>query len=207
LAAEGGRGYVEIIQEQLSPEHWKMLTEESGISKEVVQARGYWTATDPDDLLDLNFTKTQRRVPALVIPVRGIDGDIRFSRVRPDKGRSDPKKPGKIIKYDQPKGTPVTLDIHPLAQEGLRDRSRRLWIVEGEKKGDALISRGEVAVALLGVWNWKKDDQMLLDWEGIPIMDREIIIAFDSDAVRNYQVRMAEDALASALEGRMGNVS
>jgi hypothetical protein len=48
---------------------------------------------------------------------------------------------------------------------------------------------------------------MLLDWEGIPIMDREIIIAFDSDAVGNYQVRLAENALAQALKGRMGNVS
>ena len=71
---------------------------------------------------------------------------------------------------------------------------------------DVLVSRGECAVALLGVWNWKKDGQMLLDWEEIPLMDREILIAFDSDAVANYQVRLAEDALAKALEGRMGYV-
>ena len=37
-------------------------------------------------------------------------------------------------------------------------------------------------------------------------MDREVNIAFDSDAVANYQVRLAEDALARALEGRMGLV-
>ena len=36
-------------------------------------------------------------------------------------------------------------------------------------------------------------------------MGREIN-AFDSDAVANYQVRLAEDALAKALEGRMGHV-
>jgi hypothetical protein len=191
----------------LKEEHWESLISGSGISEEVVQARGYWTATDPDEMLELDFTKPQRRVPALVIPVHGIDGAVRFSRVRPDNPRPDPKKPGKIIKYEQPSGTPVTLDIHPFAREGLKDRSRRLWIVEGEKKGDALVSQGEVAIALLGVWNWKKDDQMLLDWEGVPVMDREIIIAFDSDAAFNYQVRLAEDALASALEGRMGRVS
>jgi hypothetical protein len=47
---------------------------------------------------------------------------------------------------------------------------------------------------------------MLLDWEEIPLMGREILIAFDSDAMANYQVRLAEDALAKALEGRMGYV-
>jgi hypothetical protein len=61
-------------------------------------------------------------------------------------------------------------------------------------------------VALLGVWNWKKDGQMLFDWEQIPLMGREVMIAFDSDAVANYLVRLAENALAKALEGRMGYV-
>jgi hypothetical protein len=190
----------------LASHHWEALTKESGISEEVIQARGYWTATDPDELIDLGFIKSQRRTPALVIPVRGIDGTVRFNRIRPDEPRPDPKKPNKVIKYEQPSGTPVTLDINPLAREGLLDRSRRLWIPEGEKKADALISMGEVAIALLGVWNWKRDDQMLLDWESIPLMDREVLIAFDSDAVKNYEVRMAEDALARALEGRMGYV-
>jgi hypothetical protein len=193
-------------QVHLAPHHLESLISGSNISEEVIQARGYWTAEDPEELLDLEFTKPQRRTPALVIPVHGIDGTVRFSRVRPDNPRPDPRKPGKVIKYEQPAGTPITLDVHPLAREGLRDRSRRLWIVEGEKKGDALISEGEVTIALLGVWSWKRDDQMLLDWEGISIMDREVIIAFDSDAVENYQVRLAEDALAKALEGRMGNV-
>jgi len=191
----------------LCEEHRESLISGSGISEEVIQARGYWTAEDPDDLIDLGFAKTQRRTPALVIPVRGTCGEVRFSRIRPDNPRPDPKKPGKYVKYEQPSGMPVTLDINPLVTEGLKDRSRRLWIPEGEKKGDALVSQGEVVIALLGVWNWKKDDQMLLDWEGIPIMDREVIIAFDSDAVKNYQVRLAEDALAEALEGRMGHVS
>jgi putative DNA primase/helicase len=84
------------------------------------------------------------------------------------------------------------------------DRLRRLWIVEGEKKADALVSRGEVAIALLGVWGWKKDGQLLLDWEDLPLIDRDVIIAFDSDAVHNYQVRLAEEALAKVLEARGG---
>jgi putative DNA primase/helicase len=195
-----------LDQMYLAPHHLEALKVGSGISEEVIKARGYWTATDPDELVGLGFTKLQRRVPALVIPVRGIDESVRFSRVRPDNPRPDPKKPDKFIKYEQPKSIEVALDIPLPCREGLRDRARTLWIVEGEKKCDSLISRGEVAIALLGVWNWKKDGQMLLDWEGIPLMGREVNIAFDSDAVNNYQVRMAEDELAKALEGRQGYV-
>jgi putative DNA primase/helicase len=176
----------------------------SGISEKVVEARGYWTATDPGELKDLGFSEYQRRVPALVIPVHGIDGEVLFNRIRPDDPRPNPNNPEKIVKYEQPAGTPVALDFPPLALEGLLDRLRRLWIVEGEKKADALVSRGEVAIALLGVWGWKKDGQLLLDWEDLPLIDRDVIIAFDSDAVHNYQVRLAEEALAKVLEARGG---
>src|ERR687889_701927 len=95
--------------------------------------------------------------------------DALFHRIRPDVPRPDAQKPGKVIKYDQPAGVPVALDVPLLAHEDLLDRTRMLWIVEGEKKADTLVSRGECAVA-------------------------------------NYQVRLAEDALAKALEGRMGYV-
>ena len=178
----------------LAAHHMEALSTGSGISEEVIRSRGYWTCTDPEDLVDLGFNKKQRRTPCLVIPVRGVNQDVLFHRIRP------------VIKYDQPVGVPVALDVPPLAHENLLDRTTRLWIVEGEKKADALVSRGECAVALLGVWNWKKDGQMLFDWDQIPLMGREVMIAFDSDAVANYQVRLAEDALAKALEGRMGYV-
>jgi putative DNA primase/helicase len=170
-------------QKYLAPHHMETLISGSGISEEIIEARGYWTATDSDELIDLGFAKNQRRTPALVIPVRGIDGEVRFSRIRPDDPRPDPEKAGKVIKYEQPRSVDVALDIPLPALEGLRDISRTLWLCEGEKKADSLLSRGEVAIALLGVWNWKKDGQMILDWEGIPLMGREVNIAFDSDAM------------------------
>jgi putative DNA primase/helicase len=190
----------------LSSEHLEALTRGSGIAEEVIEARGYWTATDPDELAALGFAEYQRRAPALVIPVHGTDGEVRFSRIRPDTPRPDKNKPDKVVKYEQPVGTPVTLDVPPPALVDLLDRSKRLWIVEGEKKADALISRGECAIALLGVWGWKKDKQLLVDWEDIPLIGRDVILAFDSDIVQNYQVRLAENALAKVLEARCGFV-
>ena len=176
----------------LAAHHMEALFTESGISQEVIRSRGYWTSTDPEDLVDLGFNKKQRRTPCLVIPVRGVNQEVLFHRIRPDDPRPDAERPGKVIKDDQAAGVPVALDVPP--------------IVEGEKKADALVSRGECAMALLGVWNWKKDGQMLFDWDQFPLMGREVMIAFDSDAVANYRVRLAENALAKALEGRMGYV-
>ena len=195
-----------IEERCLAAHHMEALLTGSGISEEVIRSRGYWTCTDSEELVDLGFNKKQRRTPCLVIPVRGVNQEVLFHRIRPDDPRPDAKKAGKVIKYDQPAGVPVALDVPPLAYEDLLDRTRRLWVVEGEKKADALVSRGECAVALLGVWNWKKDGQMLFDWDQIPLMGREVMIAFDSDAVANYLVRLAENALAKALEGRMGYV-
>jgi putative DNA primase/helicase len=190
----------------LAGHHLRSLVVESGISEEVIEARGYWTCEDPDNLIDLGFSKLQRRTPALVIPVHDVKGAIRFHRIRPDNPRISPQKPDRVVKYEQPAGTPVVLDVPPLAHDGLGNPGRRLWVVEGEKKADSLASQGEVAIALLGVWNWKKDGWMLPEWEEVRLMGREVLICFDSDAVDKYQVRLAEVALAKALEGRMGYV-
>jgi len=182
-----------------------MLTQGSGISEEVIEARGYWTATDPDELASLWFAKYQCRVPALVIPVHAASGEILFHRIRPDDPRPDAARPDRFIKYEQPAGTPVTLDVPPSARVDLLDRSKRLWIVEGEKKADSLVSRGECAIALLGVWGWKRDNQILLDWEAVPTIGRELLIAFDSDVIDNYQVRFARQSLAEILSRRSGS--
>ena len=141
----------------LSPEHRRALLEESAIAPEVISERGYFTATDSAELEELDFARSQRRVPALVIPVHGVNGECPFHRARPDDPREDADKPGKFTKYEQPAKTGVALDVPPRAHSALSDPSKRLWIVEGEKKADSLVSRGECAIDVLGVWSWKRD--------------------------------------------------
>jgi Domain of unknown function (DUF3854) len=190
----------------LSPEHKRALEEESAIAPEVISERGYRTATDARELEELGFSRNQRRVPALVIPVHGVDKRLRFYRVRPDDPREDAEKPGKFTKYEQPASTGVALDVPPQAHPALSDPAKRLWIVEGEKKADSLVSRGECAVAVLGVWSWKREGMPLPDWDEIRLVGREVFVAFDSDAERNAQVRSARSALASYLKSRGATV-
>jgi hypothetical protein len=180
-----------------------MLTIESHISPEVVAARGYTTVRDPEELRNMGFAEYQSRAPALDIPIFDVWGEFRFHRIRPDDPRPDHSKPNKAIKYEQPPNTPLVIDVSPAALEGLKDPSRRLWIVEGEKKSDALVSQGECAIALLGVWAWKRDGYPLPDWDQIPMIGREVRILFDSDAADKVEVRHALHALSRFLRGKV----
>jgi hypothetical protein len=188
---------------KLTERHRANLEIESGISPEVIAERGYFTAEEPEPLLELGFAEYQIRTPSLIIPIWGVDGQFRFARIRPDDPRQDRDKPGKFNKYEQPENTPLALDVPKAALPHLGDPTKRLWIVEGEKKADALVSRGECAVALLGVWAWKRDGAPLPDWDYIRLVGREVRVIFDSDAAHKTEVKRALLALSVYLRGRM----
>jgi hypothetical protein len=180
-----------------------MLTIESHISPEVVAARGYTTVDDPEELREMGFAEYQLKAPALAIPIFDVWGEFRFHRIRPDDPRPDRGNRNKVVKYEQPPNTPLMIDVSPAALEGLRDTSRKLWVVEGEKKSDALVSQGECAIALLGVWAWKRDGYPLPDWDQIPMIGREVRILFDSDTADKVEVRHALYSLSRFIKGKV----
>ena len=130
------------------PRHRRMLLEESGISPEVAAERGYYTAKTKAELARLGFSKPQRRELALVIPMYSPTGEIVTHQIRPDTPRENGK--GKPIKYETPAGSSIHLDVHPSQTERVRDASVPLWVTEGGKNADSLVSRGQCAVALQG---------------------------------------------------------
>ena len=135
----------------LSERHRTKLLEESGISPEDIRERGYFTASNPEQLRELGFAEYQLNVRPWSSRSTESTGWPASSTasVRIDP-REDATKPSKFIKYEQPKGTGIVLDVPPRARPMLSDKSKRLWIVEGEKKADSLISRGECAVGAPG---------------------------------------------------------
>ena len=76
-----------MIDRHLSERHLKMLRAESGISDEVIAARGYRTVTEEKELIPLGFSTVQRRTPGLLIPGYGPDGGNSFYSFRPDSAR------------------------------------------------------------------------------------------------------------------------
>jgi hypothetical protein len=189
---------------ELNDKHKKMLTEGSGISEEVIAARGYRTVNKKVELENLGFGRSQRNVPGLLIPCYSPTGEIVLYQYRPDTPRI---RDGKPVKYETPSGSRMTLDVHPFAWEKLGDPSVPVWITEGLKKADALVSRGLCAIALLGVWNWRGTNDrggkvFLPDWNYVALNNRQIYIVFDSDVMTKPGVYGALVALKAVLEGR-----
>lgn len=189
---------------ELSPNHFRMLSE-SSIDRKVIQERGYRSVSSKMELRALGFTEKQCRVPALLIPVHTVNGEVGLFQIRPDKPRKGTK--GKSVKYETPGGARMVLDVPPRVRPWLGDPSRRLLVTEGLKKADSAASRDLCCIALLGVWNFRGTNDnggktALADWESIALNDRKVYIVFDSDVMTKDSVRGALRRLKAFLENR-----
>lgn len=188
----------------LSEAHRHMLEVESSIGESAIRQRGYYTCTDPAELVALGFSDAQAIVPTLVIPIWSIDGDVVSYQHRPD----DPRiKDGKPLKYESLPGKPPRLDIHPCARTLVGNPNIPAWIGEGVKTGDSGAVRGLAVITLPGVWSWRGKNVLggiteLADWEGIAIKGRVLYIAFDNDCMLKPEVRLALRRLAKFLRRR-----
>jgi hypothetical protein len=177
----------------------------SAIAPFVALARGYRTITTRADRARLGFSEAQRRVPALLLPVWGVGGEVANYQLRPDEPRIN--RQGKSVKYELPRGSQMLLDAHPLIRERLGDPAVPLWITEGIPKADAAISAGLCCLALLGVWNWRGTNGLggttaLGDWEVVALKGRQAYIAFDSDVMTKREVHAALGRLGQFLTSR-----
>ena len=195
---------------KLHDHHRTMLTQESGINPDLVSVRGYRTVTDAAELKGLGFSPKQQNVPALLIPIYSPTGEVKLHQSRPDTPRMNDK--GKPVKYETPAGAHMSLDVHPLAKGKAADPKTPLWITEGIKKGDALVTHGLCAVALIGVWNWRGKNEhggktVLAQWEQIALNDRRpVYVVFDSDVMTKKEVHAALVRLTAWLEHKGAKV-
>jgi hypothetical protein len=187
----------------LSDRHQHMLEIESAITAEVIQARGYRTIEDPEELPSLGFQPYQARTPGLLVPLYDMWGNISSYQYRPDNPRRDAE--GELVKYETREGYRQVLDANPILGERLRDPREPLIVTEGARKADAAISQGYVAVALSGVWCWHKNRVQLPEWEDIKLYGRKVYVAFDSDAQTNPHVLKALIGLCEFLRSRGAN--
>jgi hypothetical protein len=152
----------------------------------------------------LGFGRAQRNPPGLLLPIHGPAGGIASYQFRPDEPRIKDSKP---VKYETPVGSRMVLDVHPFCREKLGDPSIPLFVTEGIKKGDALLSRGLCAVALIGVWNWRGKNGLggktaLSEWDYVALNGRRVYIVFDSDVMLKTEDHAALVRLKAFLEGR-----
>ena len=173
------------------------------VSPSVVFARGYVSLERGNDahaalLRAERFPKahaeTLRSHGGLLIPVYNPVGERVSAHYRPDEPYvgSD----GKGRKYLMPFNVGTVLDVHPSNVDAIKDVKVPLYITEGVKKGDSLVSHGLCAVSLSGVWNWKREGAAHPDWENIPVKGRRVVFVFDADATENPDVARAQKACA-----------
>lgn len=193
----------------LSPEHLAELNG-SRIARELIEQRGYMTvdAGWRERLIDMGCPAWSVReddaFPGLIIPMYdaktgayiGYQFKPRVPQLPP--GREKP------VKYVSPKGMSNRLDTHPGIRSQVLDATCPLWVTEGMKKADSIASLGYAVVGLTGVWNWRREDRTLAEWEDIPLHGRTVIVCFDSDALTNPQVRHAMNRLVAWLRKKTG---
>lgn len=199
----------------LSAEHHHELQWDSCITPSIIQERGYRTLLGHQDerqlLEDLGFKpyvwNRDDAYPGLLIPMHGADGTVRGHQFKPAAPRIRMKADGAPapIKYESPAKAPLVVDVPAFTRARLADTSTEtasLWITEGMKKTDSLISHGMAAVGLTGVFNWRNAMGTLGDWEELPLKGRPVVICFDSDAAGNRNVQLAMSRLGAWLRTR-----
>ena len=218
---------------QVSKSHLRMLHDESAISLDSIQSRGYYTLGSGNGTVEalqaLGFSYKQARDVAhgdvLVLPIWPPDGTNGLAMIRPDVPRifdgkklEDGTHEQKVLKYEQPEGAANRLDVNPSCRFLLSDPGVDLWLTEGIKKGDALASAGLCAVALPGgVWgfmgrNDKGASTVVADLDYIAWKDKEtgtprnVWIVFDSDVMGKEGVRKALTRFTAILRNKGAQV-
>lgn len=148
------------------------------------------------------------------LPYRTLDGKpTKFYRYRylEDTRRGfDRVRGAKPTRYAQPPSTAPELYIPPLIDwKGyLADTGNRLVFTEGELKSACATKHGLPTLGLGGVWSFrsKKAKMAVLPiFKHLALKDRECVIAFDSDAAANPEIRRAEVFFAEEL-GKLGAI-
>ena len=199
--------------DSLSTEHYGEIIVDSAVHQDVAAARGYRTLTgtaqDMEDLESYGFAPRQIQredfFPALLIPMYNAHGEVSGHQVKSASPRVRIKPDGTTspIKYETPKGKPIVLDVPDFTRKRwMEDETASIWITEGVKKTDCLVSQGMATIGLTGVYNWRNKSGTLGDWEDVPIKGRNMVICFDADAASNRNVQGAMARLGAWLRSR-----
>lgn len=196
----------------LIEQHRREIMDESTVSEEVAAARGYrsltGTAEDRDLLSGLGFKpfvyEREDAFPALLVPMHNAHGEVAGAQFKPAVPRMRIKadQSQAPIKYETPSGVTPVIDVPEFTRGQLTNLTTPLWITEGMKKTDALVTRGLAAIGLTGVFNWKSRLGTLGDWEDIPLRGRTVVLCFDADAATNRNVQLAMGRLGAWLRSR-----
>jgi len=159
---------------------------------------------DPEELRALGLPAKE----AYEIPYLGLDGrPTGFRRWRYTEDTREglaAKTDLKPVRYVQEGDTLPELYLPPQAdwQAVAGDPGRQLVITEGEKKAAACCRAGHPCVGLGGVYSFKSKKKrvpLLESFKQFAWKDRDVVVAYDSDAHENRMVVQARNELCAEL--------
>jgi hypothetical protein len=125
---------------RLAPQHLEKLTG-SAVHGDVADERGYWSADTKTEMDAAGFGPSQRRPPALVIPLWGVTGELVGAQARPDEPRAIK---GRTVKYETQAGQRMTLDVPPRARPMLADPTvwAAIWPIVRAEAEPRVVAQG-----------------------------------------------------------------
>lgn len=199
----------------------KTYLKERALRPDVAMARGYFSVRSRASL-PVGYSRDKsspiaRQVNgqagqhALAIPMfRAGNPDPLAHQLRLDVPRTDSKRPGKSVKFEQPPKSKrgnepgdIPADCHPMRHDAATATDDPLIITEGVVKSDALLSAdiqegiGVVPIALTGVtmgYSSSRQDDGKINREitecltDIPLPGRIVYLAWDADWATNASV-------------------
>src|SRR5262245_36315467 len=140
----------------LTAQHRTMLVDESAIDAAIAAERGWrsLSAREAAQVLPgLGFSAQVCRLGSgLLFPLTLSDDPAPLYQFRPDHPRRDDH--GKDIKYEIPHNRTQRLVLHPRAMAALRSGEDTVYVTEGAKKYDSLLSHGATPVGVIGVYSF-----------------------------------------------------
>jgi hypothetical protein len=137
----------------LSTEHRDYLRNESGLTDEIIDTRGYYTLTKDNvqTLVSLEVVHpyVQQAEAWLGIPIFRPDSTKHGEIVRVFGGAAKSK-------YVWPTGSRAAFDVHPAGWDYILDRDVPILVTEGVKKADALLAAAQAQAS--HVWSSRSTD-------------------------------------------------
>lgn len=195
----------------LSQPHTEYLRARGVTDTAVIEARGYRTIGDSNELRSLGFSEEQsKHVPGLLLPVYNTVGEAAGYEYRADNPRRNSS--GKPVKFDRPAGQQPAINVNPHVLRGVRDHAQPFILVEGVTRADALAQRGVAAAAVMGVYGLKGKENgaqgaaVLSELHEIPLRGRDAWFFPDGDATSKPGVNSGARMTGEALQRRGAKV-
>lgn len=106
----------------------------SPLSLDMIKERSYRSVLGRKDLKTLGFSRAQQLIPGILIPLWGPDGSSAGHQYRPDNPRLNSK--GKPVKYENPTGSSVNLDVPTWCRPMIGDPKILLAQIKDLEKSD-----------------------------------------------------------------------